>query len=745
MAGCRSGCRGHDRPRPTDDAGAARDAASGDAASTPADAATAPPDGGTRPARAAGSLDLIDQADAKGELDAETALTFRVFATFGDARLPARFHGDDTGRFGIGILGTVSERFDSLSAEAQRTLGPFLVPPPYRAGLATARASERKSLRPQCNSLDGRWTFAVGSQTPHVQVWYQPSSDKAGAEALAREIETRIWPKLIALPPLGEGLLPPERDSTVECNGGTDLLDLYLIDMPVESDHEPLGAEEASGCKQTPVVLFVKRDAEDLAVIAAHEIMHAIQYAYKSSQCVSSYGWLLDATAVWASDYVYNKGDNSLDHPWAHQVLITPDRSIEDQMFDSDKGPHVGRDYGAYLFFQFLTRTQGVGSVRRVWEATTSHNTAAMAVDGTMPGGWREQWPAFARKLLNREPVNADGGSFKEWDELTEKPVMAADVHGDLKGKTEDKTELRAEIENLSTQYYRFDFSDPNTRSLLFYNGYFEQEPDKRRVKVRAMWIDASEAWHEEDWTPYEYAGLCRDLRVQRASELILVVSNSEFTPKAGKLVAGKAPYLKRSNLGCWKYEGKVTAASPIGRSLGIQIESEHVSFEIEPGETGLAVTHPEYPNVLRAFLPLRLAHVGRDYSVRVDFVSGSCHLTAGPVSFAIGGASSMASGYLMTNPFPELHSEVPFLQRWLHQPVRSYSAVLTDPQQVPTTVRCPDRTETTVTPVSEILLTDKYLVTSAVPPVAAPSGDLDSHFEVGPTTWTWTLRPQRQ
>ncbi|WAS82948.1 MULTISPECIES: hypothetical protein [unclassified Corallococcus] len=31
-------------------------------------------------------------------------------------------------------------------------------------------------------------------------------------------------------------------------------------------------------------------------------------------------------------------------------------------------------------------------------------------------------------------------------------------------------------------------------------------------VKVLALWNDASGTWHEEDWSDYEYVGLCRDL-----------------------------------------------------------------------------------------------------------------------------------------------------------------------------------------------------------------------------------------
>jgi hypothetical protein len=725
-----------------------------DAAGSPGDAAAAPPDAGTPPPRhGPGSLDLIDQAEAQGELDTETALTYRVFATFGDARLPARYRGDDTGRFGIGILHAVSERFDSLSADTQRTLAPFLVPPPYRTSSAGSASSPHAPERPTCSVLDGRWSFAVGTTGPrHVQVWYLLSSDKIRAEDLAREIETKIWPKLTAPTPLGEGLLAPLSDSAEPCNGGTGALDLYLVEMALLSEREPLGEVGSHLCRESPVALFLRRDLppHDLALAAAHEIMHAIQFAYKSSACVSSYGWLLDATATWAMDYVYGKGDNALVHPWARELIRSPERSIDDRKLTGATGATGtadGRDYGAYLFFQFLVRTQGPGSVRKVWEATISNPTSLAAVNAAIPGGFFEQWLEFSKRLWNREPVDARASSFKHWDDLTDAPLVP-DLSGDLNGKPEHSAVFSDhEINNLATQYYRFLFKDPNTRSVLFYNGYFNPDPEKRRVKVLAMWKDATQTWHEEEWTKYEFVGLCRDLAEQRASELILVVSNSAFLPAGGgKLVATNPPYLKRSNLGCWKYEGHVTTVTPVGRFPGVRVESEHISFELEAGETGLEVTNPAYPDVLRAFLPLRFTQTGQRYSFSVDYqTQDHCHLTAGPVSFAIDRSVPTVSGYLMTNPFPELKSDVPFLRRWLGQPARSYSVVLHDARTVPTLARCPGATKTTVTPVGEILLTDNHLVLGTAPPVVNARGLLVGEFTAGPTTATWTLEPQAQ
>jgi len=101
------------------------------------------------------------------------------------------------------------------------------------------------------------------------------------------------------------------------------------------------------------VYILINRglSAAELNATAAHEFMHAIQSAYPSKSCIAAYGWLLDATANWAIDYVYPKMTWSTGmrrSTWIHRTS---------QSRTGARRSGRGRDYGAYLFFQFLSLT----------------------------------------------------------------------------------------------------------------------------------------------------------------------------------------------------------------------------------------------------------------------------------------------------------------------------------------------------------------------------------------------------
>ena len=82
-------------------------------------------------ARLPSSFTLIDRALTRRDIGEETALIYRVFATFGDERLPQRYRGDDSGLIDSDAVSEATQRFANLSPAARSTLVPFLVPPVY--------------------------------------------------------------------------------------------------------------------------------------------------------------------------------------------------------------------------------------------------------------------------------------------------------------------------------------------------------------------------------------------------------------------------------------------------------------------------------------------------------------------------------------------------------------------------------------------------------------------------------------
>jgi len=100
------------------------------------------------------------------------------------------------------------------------------------------------------------------------------------------------------------------------------------------------------------------------------------------------------------------------------------------------------------------------------------------------------------------------------------------------------------------------------------------------------MWKDGSGTWREEDWSDYEFVGLCRDLVNQRASELVIAISDGESGP--GKISATSAPYLERNKMGCWKYEGMAKARSNVAEVSGRWMDvTSNVTWQLDPRDTG--------------------------------------------------------------------------------------------------------------------------------------------------------------
>ncbi len=699
------------------------------------------------------SFDLIDQALSTGQIDEETALTYKVFATFGDARLPAAYRGATSPLTHSSALEEAAARFDSLSDATQQTLAPFFTPPAYQG--SWANPTPTGGLRGQANlrctaSLDADWTFAERS-SGHVRVWYDKTKTSlVYAGAALDALENDIWPKLIGT----LGLEKPLPDNDFICDGGNDRLDVYLVDMSVRGTNAINLGETQDGsyvkeaCKHSSVYIMASDSASvsDLEAILAHEFTHAIQWAYESAACHAAYGWFNDATANWAIEYVYH-AKNFEHSPYATWFFETPEKSLDDR---TRKDGKIGRDYGAYVFFQFLEQTLTAATIKSVFDATKTKATSLEAVDSSIPGGLDKQWPEFAKTLWNQAPIDAKPASFKSWDGLTETPALAKELPNktsmDLNGKPEDKTEFETQVLNVSAKYYHFSFSDPATRSVLFHNTFFENRQRGEKVHVQALWKpEGGQPWVEEDWTDDEWVGFCRDLKNQRLEELVVIVSSAEWRYNTYPVTAATVPSLKRNNLGCYKFKGTTTLIEKHSSwsGLGRHAESNFV-FEIDPSATAVNAKHPQIPNSLRVGLAIVMQLTGTDYTFEESYSTTGCSFSLGAVSFPL--SRTPPRGFMFTNPFPELPITEPTLQKWFAQPSRAYTGAVSDLQMVTVSVSGTGCSPTAMDVTGGLLLTnDAKNGVVLNPPVAKPDGTLKGNFKTSDASFDWTLSPQSE
>src|SRR5205823_10443603 len=97
------------------------------------------------------SFALIDQAEASGAINSETALLYRVYSLFSDARLPAQFRGDDKAVFDSVYLAEVMHQYGTLSPSVRAAVQPFLIPPAYQGSWVNMKAGSPLALPPPPN------------------------------------------------------------------------------------------------------------------------------------------------------------------------------------------------------------------------------------------------------------------------------------------------------------------------------------------------------------------------------------------------------------------------------------------------------------------------------------------------------------------------------------------------------------------------------------------------------------------
>jgi hypothetical protein len=513
------------------------------------------------------SDELIDRAIAAGQLDSQTGLIYRVYATFNDPRLPTRYRGDDSALHDSHALDLVQAQWDSLSAASQDALRPFLTPPIYsgswyglRYGAAgQGRAAEGLALPegtyPVCSDVDRRaWASDVG-RVAHIKVWWPSDviTMSVTAQAFISEMDSTIWPKLTGLMGL------PLRDSDSPCGGDDSRLDIYLTGTGGTSTAPQL---QPPGCKQTPAYITMQSTSPD---VLAHEFMHTIQWGYKTAKdCMYStneYAWLSEATAEWAMDFVYPSHDK--EHESANAYLSKTDEPL--RLWNRS------HEYGAYLLPLFIAKTQSSTSIRTIWDNTLSMG-ALDAVDKVLPGGFKQTWQQFARYNWNRAPYDL----HKSWDRLTQGATLKVDSKMAPPKLVEAYAVGPDRLKSLTAQYYRLTF-DATARSVAFYNGLafkvsakeivkngngYAAEPvsdeQKKGAMVEAL-IKIDDQWRMEDWSGRDVVSFCRDKKDERVQELVLIYGNTAFDPVDYELrVAGEKPTLVVSQIGCWQWEGSV-------------------------------------------------------------------------------------------------------------------------------------------------------------------------------------------
>ncbi|MEP9362073.1 MXAN_6640 family putative metalloprotease [Nocardioides sp. CN2-186] len=225
-----------------------------------------------------------------------------------------------------------------------------------------------------------------------VRVHYSTSGSDKSTSAYVNEVGDVVTHVLETY--VDAGYRSPRSDGTR--GGGSGLLDIYLQNLGpqtygyCDSDTAP----PSNGPYDTWAYCAFDNNyaefpahtpLENLEVTAAHELFHAVQFAYDYDEDA----WFMEATATWAEDEVYTDVNDNLQY-LAQSPLSQPRKSM-----DHFSGV---RQYGDWIFFRYLSEKfpKKVGQLpvlmRDLWER----------VDGAAGGQDEYSMQAVDRELKAR-------------------------------------------------------------------------------------------------------------------------------------------------------------------------------------------------------------------------------------------------------------------------------------------------------------------------------------------------------
>ncbi len=402
----------------------------------------------------ASSEALIAQALAAKSITAEQALTYRVFALFGDGRLPAQFEGAPSTGSDHLLLRELWTTVADLSPATQDQLRPFLIPPIYanswfaqRLGLtpepqgnAAARVVAQSSGTPKKAALAPSTVNCEAqrlpnwygrSSTAHFNVFYLKSLDPAD-NARSAEMATLIASVAEEAYAAQTALLNrfPLADTNENCNGGDGAVDIYYTAAALGGlgawtvGYEPLPGQNACANRPSYIVLnsesieflAIRRsltDGRPLAKsIVAHEFMHVLQFAMARQTSCKDADWFDEATAQWVMDFVVptigagqpgefgaeqGLGTNAPGLRKSGDVLIEYLYAGHQVSIEKPAAQPKLNGYSDYLFFQYLARTQGPAKIKQIYDAMAGGQNSVESVSAVID--MKAVWPEFAKTL----------------------------------------------------------------------------------------------------------------------------------------------------------------------------------------------------------------------------------------------------------------------------------------------------------------------------------------------------------
>lgn len=463
------------------------------------------------------SAALIAADLASGKLTRERALTYRVFALFGDARLPARYLGDAGGGEDHLALREVADAWSGLSKGARRALARYMLPPAapgswYQRAKGTAGAAQYQATPEECETERFRKEWNTKSAAGGKVKLHWPK-DRPQAAAMAADLAQAAHlayghhKRVMGREPLS--------DAKSSCFHGPDgALDIYLMEnipyaegYTIPVDKTTHTTPECDGMASFivmdeghPRASFTRR------FTLAHELFHAFQNAFSYKEGCRPYSWFDEGSANWAAHAVFPDDQSEHFFEWG---ITSPQTSM------------TLRDYHTWPFMLWMEKTLGEGTIRTTYQGFEKARSLP-AIDRAI--GLRRTFLDFARHAWNQKPLDP---SFVAWDKLALVPERESrpipDLHLFLAGQKQRSANVPFGLPSVARDYHPFTITDEKVKEVVFRNP-LAGNPNARMGAILTL---KSGATRFDDWSGKSSVRYCRDTPGQDVASLVVVYANA--------------------------------------------------------------------------------------------------------------------------------------------------------------------------------------------------------------------------
>ena len=500
------------------------------------------------------AADKIIAAQEAGILDEATALLYRVYAVFGDPRLPADYASDLWVEDGA-ALALAADRLDSLPGAVADELRPFLVRPTdpksvFFTSAATALApanGDGRVTAARAVAETGRtaagivcntgWGYLDGAAP--FRVWGACGTSTEQEITTVAGLMEDLWAFETAY--MGR---EPLKDIGGSSQGDSDRIDIYLVGTcvtrggicrsPGQFGITPRSArlEGPAAAQRTSAYMVINHGlvaAGNVKSTLAHEFFHVLQDAYNEAgtRQAGADHWFVEASATWAEWFFAPEAGAQLGGTYGRFASFQQSEySLQTTASDNA--------YWSFVWPLFMEQAAGVSAVADAWKAIegrVGHQQVTAAVNGILK--FENRFRDFAVRAYNKtlspgDPIN---------------PLFPSGAVGRSRippygAKSRDAVTLHANppdtpptrtseiIQSLYSLYRPFKVDSGVGQIKLDFSGL----SPAGSFDADALLKIKDKGWERRKLEDGE-TKLCRNLDADEVEEMVIILSNNDMRP----------------------------------------------------------------------------------------------------------------------------------------------------------------------------------------------------------------------